>query len=537
MTSIDHTRRMLVRHLGGLAGIAAWSPTFLLAACKENAATGTNRDVATRHGLPDEGFDADLRLRAHPDTVPILSGTPSEVWRYSVERLSGPENTVTPMSESYPGPLLRLRRGQRVRVRLENDLPEDTTVHWHGLHVPPDVDGQPRFPIAPGKSMTVTFDVVDRAGLYWYHPHPHGPEGGRVGFQSYAGLAGPLVIEDETESALGLPAGDQEMVLILQDRSFAGDNELTYFDSGMGSMMTRMRGFLGDRILVNGQPPETRAVGTQPYRLRILNGSNARIYKLAWSDGRRVTVIGTGGGLLAAPERRPFVTLAPAQRIDLWLDMSSARPGDALQLVSESYGAGMMANMKGGAMMGEMMGNSTGGAALPAGTRFALLKLRVTRSEHGGMPLPEHLARDLTPPRLTIDTRLRRFQLGMVMMRGFTINGRRFEGATVADEETVALGDTEIWEFVNDTMMPHPMHVHGLQFTIVDRRQIDGRRGGASLAAGVVDAGLHDTVLVLPGERVRIALTFTDFDGLYLYHCHNMEHEDNGMMRYYRVRA
>jgi len=523
-TPIDRRRRRVVRGLASLAGVTAVSPTVLLTACNDKTLSDGERNGIAYHGITDGPFDVDIRLRAHPDTVPILPGSLSEVWRYSAERLSGPADTLTSLNDSYCGPVIRLRRGQRVRIRLENQLPEDTTVHWHGLHVPPDVDGQPRLPIAPGAAMSVAFDVVDRAGLYWYHPHPHGPDGGRVGFQSYAGLAGPLIIEDDAERALGLPTGDQEMILVLQDRSFAGDNELTYLDSGMGSMMARVRGFLGDQVLVNGQPPEIREVGTRPYRLRILNGSNSRIYKLAWSDGRPVTVIGTGGGLLAAPEQRPFVTLAPAQRIDLWVDLSAAEPGNALRLVSDRYSTGMM---------GGMMSASD----VPAGRRFDLLTLRVMCGERDGRALPDMLDASLAAPSVISDTPVRRFTLDMAMMRGFSINGRRFQGATVADDEIVTLGDTEIWEFVNDTMMPHPMHVHGLQFTIVDRRQIDGRRGGASLAAGVVDAGLHDTVLVLPGERVRIALTFTDFDGLYLYHCHNMEHEDNGMMRYYRVRA
>ncbi|GAB3684414.1 multicopper oxidase family protein [Salinisphaera aquimarina] len=526
-TPIDRGRRILVRGLGSLAGVTVVSPTLLLTACNDKTAADENGNGSAYHGITDGRFSVDMRLRAHPDTVSILSGSPSEVWRYTANRLSGPEDTLTPLGDGYCGPVIRLRRGQRVRMRLENRLPEDTTVHWHGLHVPPDVDGQPRLPIGPGAAMTVAFNVVDRAGLYWYHPHPHGPDGGRVGFQSYAGLAGPLIIEDDTERALGLPAGDQEMILLLQDRSFAGDNELTYLDGGMGSMMTRMRGFLGDQVLVNGRPPETRDVGTRPYRLRILNGSNSRIYKLAWSDDRPVTVIGTGGGLLAAPEQRPFVTLAPAQRIDLWVDLSTTEPGKALRLVSDSYRGGMMGGM--GGMMSDM--------ALPAGARFDVLTLSVTRRERGGAPLPKRLADALQLPTVDQDTRVRRFELGVVMMRGFAINGRQFRGATVADDETVTLGDTEIWEFVNNTMMPHPMHVHGLQFAVIGRKQVGSRRGWSGLAAGLVDAGLHDTILVLPGEHLRIALTFTDFDGLYLYHCHNMEHEDNGMMRYYRVRA
>lgn len=509
-----------------MAGMAAVSPSMLLSACKNEGAAGSDSDVASAHGVDTEAVDVDFRLRARPDTVPLLPGAPSEVWRYDGTLVDGPANTLAPVNESYPGPLIRLRRGQRVRARLENRLPEDTTVHWHGLQLPPDVDGQPRLPIKPGEDMAVTFDVRDRAGLYWYHPHPHGPDGGRVGFQSYAGLAGPLLIEDDIERGLELPDGEQQLILILQDRSFAGDNALRYMD-GMGAMMARMQGFLGDRVLVNGRPPQTRDVATRPYRLRILNGSNARIYKLAWSDGRPVTVIGTDGGLLAKPQRLPYVTLAPAQRVDVWLDLSQAQVGQQLRLVSDAYQAGMMGGM--GAMMGQ--------TALPAGARFDLLGLRITNRVRDGRSLPAELDPTLIRPPVTRDTSIRHFELDMRMMRGFFINGRQFEGAKVADDEIVTLGDTEIWEFINDSMMPHPMHVHGLQFAVVERRRMTDRRGWSDLDSGLLDAGLHDTVLVLPGERVRIALTFTDFDGLYLYHCHNMEHEDNGMMRYYRVRA
>ena len=528
MSDFDVTRRTLLRRIGGAAAAAALPQGLLLTACSNERETGVGH-----YGLDRGPFDVDLRLRAQPDTAAILPGASSEVWRYRAELRGGPADTIAPVGESYTGPLIRLRRGQRVRALLENGLPEDTTVHWHGLHVPPDVDGQPRLPIEPGEAMSVAFDVVDRAGLYWYHPHPHGPRGGRVGFQTYAGLAGPLVIEDEAERALRLPTADRELILVLQDRVFEGDNELTYLDAGMGTMMARMRGFLGDRVLINGGPDTVREVATRPHRLRLLNGSNSRIYKLAWSDGRPMTVIGTDGGLLAAPQQRPFVTLAPAQRADLWVDLSINEPGDELRLVSDGYRAGMMGNM----MRGGMMGNRMGGSALPAGSRFDLLVLRVTRRERGSEPLPERLAGDLELPAADDRVPVRRFALDMVMMRGFAINGRRFEGTTVADDEIVRLGSTEIWEFVNDTMMPHPMHVHGLQFAVVGRERTGGRRGWAGLEDGLVDAGWHDTVLVLPGERVQIALKFADFSGLYLYHCHNMEHEDAGMMRYYRVRA
>jgi FtsP/CotA-like multicopper oxidase with cupredoxin domain len=144
------------------------------------------------------------------------------------------------------------------------------------------------------------------------------------------------------------------------------------------------------------------------------------------------------------------------------------------------------------------------------------------------------LAQDLPASPVQADTPVRRFELGMRMMQGFTINGRQMEGATVADDEIVRLAQTEIWEFVNNTMMPHPMHVHGLQFLVQERISAGGK---TDLHDGIIDAGLHDTVLVFPEERVRIALTFKDFEGFYMYHCHTMEHEDAGMMRYFKVVA
>ena len=196
-------------------------------------------------------------------------------------------------------------------------------------------------------------------------------------------------------------------------------------------------------------------------------------------------------GLLAAPRQYPFVALAPAQRIDLWVDLSANDPGDELRLLSDSYQAGMMGDGMGdgckrGSRRGGRMGNMMGGSELPAGARFDILPLRVTRRERGNERLPKRLAEDLQAPPVERDAPVRRFKLSMVMMRGFAINGRQFEGATVADDEIVRLGSTEVWEFVNDSMMPHPMHVHGLQFTVVDRRQVGSRRGWAGLAAGLV---------------------------------------------------
>ncbi|MEH6562750.1 MAG: multicopper oxidase domain-containing protein, partial [Marinobacter sp.] len=251
-------RRTVLQAMAGTGFLLTLSPGFLLTGCDG----GVRATESGTLGLDSEEYDVELNLYATPGSVSILPGTPSEVWRYRAELLKGPESTVSENPDSYLGPTIRLRRGQTVKIHIHNELPEDTTVHWHGLHVPSDVDGQPRLPIRPGEKMTVGFEVLDRAGLFWYHSHAHGDKGGRVGFQSYAGLVGLLIVEDDEELGLGLPAGKNELLLVLQDRTFAGANELVYLDGGMGAMMDRMRGFLGDRILVNGAPPTTRKVVT-----------------------------------------------------------------------------------------------------------------------------------------------------------------------------------------------------------------------------------------------------------------------------------
>lgn len=493
--------------------------------------------------------DVEITMVAGPGHAAILEGAPTEVWRYRGSLVRGRANALTPGGQnSYPGPVLRLRPGDHFRARITNHLPEATTVHWHGLHVPSEMDGQPRLPIAPGATFTADFIVRDRPGIYWYHPHPHGPDGGRTGYQVYHGLAGLLIIDSPEEDALDLPSGEHDLPLVIQDRRFDSHNQLVYLGQGMQGMRERMMGFLGDRIVVNGKVDHRVEVATRPYRLRLLNGSNSRIYKLAWSDGRPMTVLGVQGGMLARPLKQPYLTLAPAQRYDLWVDFGRNSVGDNLRLVSHEFKAGMMAGMMGGGskgkpggMMSGMMGNGmmgTNAGQLSLGSAFDVMAFHVARQEKAALKLPDSL---VAPPALALHEAVnrkhpRRFELTMRMMQGL-INGRRFEGTRVADDEIVDLDSVEVWEFDNRRMLPHPMHVHGLQFLVLQRRQAGGAMGWSGLEEGYVDEGWRDTVLVMPGEQVRILLPFRDYSGLYLYHCHNLEHEDNGMMRYYRVKA
>ena len=523
MPSKTLSRRDFIRILGlGSTTLLAGS---LLNACAPEHSSASNMPLTAAPvnmgepvSLPDGTPDVEFALKAVPDEVQILPGDPTRVWRYQGEVLNGPAGALQNIPNSYLGPIFRLDKGQTVRVHFTNELPEQTIVHWHGLHVPVEADGHPRLAIQPGETYVYDFRVADRAGTYWFHPHPHG----RTGSQVYQGLAGLFLVNDDEERRLGLPSNEFDLPLVIQDRIFDSTNQLVYGGRGM---MTAMMGFLGNQILVNGQPDYEHPVATRPYRLRLLNGSNSRIYKLSWEDGTPLDVIGTDGGLLEKPTQRDYITLAPAQRIELWVDFKKWGIGSNVQLVSLP-------------------------SAAPGSEKsFPVMSFQVEREENSTMTLPESLS-TITPYNKddAVNRRSPRdFTLSMGRGMNWTINGHLFEMTSVARDEIVKLGNLEVWRFINQfgrggmmggMNLPHPMHIHGLQFQIIDRHiEPSARNAAATLSEGFVDEGWHDTVLVLPGERVDVLLKFEDFTGLYLYHCHTLEHEDMGMMRNYRVDA
>ena len=244
------------------------------------------------------------------------------------------------------------------------------------------MDGHPRFLIARGQTYVYEFEVINRAGTYWYHPHHHT----RTGPQVYAGLAGLLIVSDDTEAALGLPSGQDEICCVLQDRVFDASNQFVY---RAGMPMDQMNGFLGDRVLVNGQERPSLALGTRAYRLRLLNASNSRIYKLGWDDGTAMTLIGTDGGLLERPIPRSSLTLAPGERADLILDLRSHRIGTSVSLRSLPF-SGVESSM--GMGMGAGMGRMMSAGAVPTGAPLSILTVQVQRSETSDFQLPARLS-------------------------------------------------------------------------------------------------------------------------------------------------
>lgn len=473
-----------------------------------------------------EEVDVVLRLVVAPARMAIRPGSETRALRYSGEVVRGRRDALQP-SPGNLGPTLDLRRGERVRIEVVNRTGDPTVIHWHGMIVPDTADGHPHQAVRPGDSYAVEFTVRNPAGTYLYHPHPHR----LTGRQTYFGLAGLLIVREPGEQDIGLPAGNRELQLVLQDRRIADDNQLVF----KRGMMDDMNGVLGDRVLVNGLEDPALKVAPQAYRLRIANVSNARIYKLAWSDGRPLRVIATDGGLLSRTEgvqERPYVTLFPFERVELFEDFGARRDGAEIALVSKAFSGlgGMMDGMMSGGMMGRggMMGGMMGGPSqgdelqvarftVGSGPRQSTPKLR--------LPAPE--------PRLKEGRQELYTDISFRHMRGF-FNGRSFDTddmMAVADDERLPAGEASVWTFANEgggmMAMPHPIHIHGVQFRILER---NGKALPSDLREGVVDAGYKDTFGIFPGERVRVQIAPT-VPGLFMYHCHNLEHEDGGMMR------
>ena len=438
-------------------------------------------------------------------------------------------------------PTLVARTGDRWRIELVNALAEPTIVHWHGLTNDSQNDGGGHTLAAPGARHRYDFVVRERAGLYWYHPHPHGLTAAQV----YQGLFGLIEVHDDDEralrTALDLNPGSTEMTLVLQDRA-GGKYEADALD--------QHRGRLGDIPWVNGCVDPYVDVATRAYRLRILNAANARTFRLGVRDdaGRRVPLmlLGTDGGLLAAPVRCDECFLSPAERVDLLLDLRDARPGQRFVLETGAFDPMHTAPPPHAAVAREppagMLGHPEGAVAArlpqrahdrwPEGAARALLAFRVRRRVAYRRPIPSRLSR--LDPLDTAGARERPLRLGFNKAR-WRINDRVF-----AMDETpieVARDSTEVWLLRNyHTSMPHAMHLHGFHFQVLERETSPdvlaplATHSGSRLAT---DLGWKDTLLVWPGESVRIAIRFAlPFTGAqtYLLHCHNLEHEDGGMM-------
>jgi FtsP/CotA-like multicopper oxidase with cupredoxin domain len=486
-----------------------------------------------RPSLIQEPFvpDAEISITALEKYVSILSGTQTKVWSYEGQLLSGSGVTVQNLPGTYLGPILRAKSGTKVRLYFHNNLAEDSVVHPHGLRVPEDCDGQPMQAIGPGATKIYDFEVIDRAGPYWFHPHPMG----RTAEQVAMGLAGLFTVWDaEEELAVpGASTGANDLPVILQDRNFDSSNQILYNPN-------MLWGYLGSRILVNGKANAAFSLEPRAYRMRLLNGSNARTYKLAWSNNMPLQVIGTDGGLLPSVVSRSYVMLMPGERLDLWVDFSTFA-GKQVILKSLSFDSGGMmggGGMGGGGMGGGGMGGGgMMGSSLANGAAFNILTVNIGRKASvkpmlGRLPaIPQKFdASNVSNFNSPVP-----FVLAMQMGMTWTINGRVYDPMDTAEDEMVYRDVPIAWEWINNSSIPHPMHIHNVMFQVVKRTPPASTSSYNTVMQGFVDTGWKDTVIVWPGEKVKIAMNFGPHMGMYMYHCHILEHEDMTMMRNYMI--
>ncbi|RLV57178.1 copper oxidase [Aeromicrobium phragmitis] len=384
------------------------------------------------------------------------------------------------------GPTVRAQRGERVELRVENQLPETSTLHWHGMHLPAEMDGGPHQLVEPGQTWTPSWTIDQPAATLWYHPHLHGATAEHV----YRGVAGMFLIDDPEEAALDLPReyGVDDLPLIVQDKSFDDDGE---FD--LSTSLFESAGIIGDTVLVNGTPGAYADVTTEAVRLRVLNGANARPFNFTFDDGRAFDLIATDGGLLSSPVRLTSLQLSPGERAELVVRFA---PGERVVLRSENS---------------DTLDTFAGGR-----DRLDIMEFRAAEQLDPAPAVPTSLAE---VPRLDPNDAaiVRTFSLA-----GSTINGQPMDMSRV--DEVVTVGDTEIWTVTNADGGSHNFHVHDVQFQVLD---IEDREPPPWLG------GWKDTVWLRQGERVRLIMRFTDYTSTqwpYMFHCHTMRHEDDGMM-------
>jgi FtsP/CotA-like multicopper oxidase with cupredoxin domain len=450
-----------------------------------------------------------------------------------------PLTTVWGYGGSYPGPTILASVGNQVNVTWVNDLRDSTgaprtthylpvdlcvhgadmygdaariVTHLHGGHVGPESDGYPTQTSLPGQRQTFHYPNINQLpGTLWYHDHALGITRLNV----IMGLAGFYLLTDAYETALGLPSGEYEVGLAIQDRTFHPDGSLEY-------PAVWQDHWFGDKALVNGKVWPYFNVNRGKYRFRMLNGSTSRVYTLKLSNGAPFTQLGTEGGLLGAPVTRDSITITPGERADVVIDFAPFTAGTEIIL------------------------ENTAPAPFPIGDPMEpalpqIMKFVVQSATGFTAPIPGTL-RPVTPL-VETDTLVHRdFVLaktpGPAPCGGsiWTINGRGFDDVT----EFPILGSTEVWRFINRSGSVHPMHMHLTMFQILDRQSFIVQADtivltGAPIPPGPEEAGWKDTAPVYPNQVMRVITRFEDYAGRYVYHCHILEHEENDMMRQFQV--
>ena len=417
---------------------------------------------------------------------------------------------TTGYNQSYLGPVIRVKRGA-FQANLSNQTPENISVHWHGLKIPGGVDGGPHILVQPGTSWHPEINIDQEPSTLWYHTHIHR----RTATGVYRGLAGGMIISDGRDDQRGLPStyDVDDLYLVLRDRNFSSNGQMIY-DLGM---MGRMHGFSGTTMVVNGQIGTVAVVPRGIVRLRLLNGSNARIYRLKFSDSRAMHLIATDNGYLPEPRQLNDLRLSPGERAEVLVDFADGNPVVLTSLSDPNSGAG------------GMLGRFPSVAANLIGSQFEVLSFSASEQiESRITAIPDKLDGSL-PDLKDQEIRKRSFSLdvgmgGGMMGNSMAINGRPFDMSRIDFE--VKLGTVERW-IVSASTLAHPFHVHGVAFQVLSENDGPPRPE---------NQGWKDTVLI--NQKAELLIKFekpAPREKPFMYHCHLLEHEDQGMMGQFSV--
>lgn len=448
-----------------------------------------------------------------PDTIsgPFI---PLEISHDHMHFFSGEQTETMGINGPILAPTIILNKGQQVTMEVTNLLMDSTTIHWHGMHVPSEDDGGPHTPIPPFTIWSPTFEVMDKASTYWYHPHLHHMTNMHV----QMGIAGMIIVRDSEEAALNLPRsyGIDDIPVIIQTKGFDANNQIVVETA------------LDTTILVNGTIDPFIQLPAQVVRLRLLNGSSERVYNLGLSNGNSFFLIGNDGGLLNASVSLTRLKLSPGERAEILINLQGMN-GQNLNLMS-------FASELPNAIYGATQPGMGAGQSIPNytqnplnGADFQILQIQVIPQTSNPI---SSIPGSLVPNNSWLEsnanaTKTLTFSpqtMGPTAINGpFLINNTSFNMDVI--NYSIPLNNTEVWTLQNNTPIAHPFHLHNVPFYVLD---INGVAPPSELA------GRKDVILVPGGQgTVRLITKFEDFanDSVpYMYHCHMLTHEDGGMM-------
>lgn len=420
------------------------------------------------------------------------------------------------INQPFLGVTLRASKGDRVHIHVNNNINQPTTLHWHGMKLPAKEDGGPHQSINPGGSWLSKFNIIQDASTLWYHSHQlH-----KTAEQVYHGLAGMFIIDDDKAKKLNLPIdyGIDDFPVILQDKDFKKNAAFAYITS----MRDRMMGKQGEVVLVNGIVNPVLKAKKSLIRFRILNASNAKTYYLSFDDYRKFSIIGSDGGLLERSQITHEFRLAPAERVEILVDVFDGGMPILRHKAKRNKSSGMGMGM---GMMNMMSGSDKD---------INIFQINASQAIKSNRTIPNNLVKH-NNPKISDVVKERKMVLkvsmGPQMMFGgnvFSINDKTMDFNRI--DEVVKANSTEIWSIENHSVMAHPFHIHDVQFKILYRsgnRNIKGH-----------ELGFKDVVMVNPNEQVKVIMKFPKFSDVkapYMYHCHILEHEDAGMMGQFTV--